>query len=45
MHKGTPIGLVYADQAQAKGIELTAEELALVQSLRDLIVTALAKGK
>jgi eukaryotic-like serine/threonine-protein kinase len=45
MHKGTPIGLIYADQAQAKGIELTAEELALVRALRDVIVTALSKGK
>jgi eukaryotic-like serine/threonine-protein kinase len=45
MHKGTPIGLVYADQSRAKGIELTAEELALVRALRDLIVTALSKGK
>jgi eukaryotic-like serine/threonine-protein kinase len=45
MHKSTAIGLIYADQVQAKGIELTAEELALVRALRDVIVTALSKGK
>jgi eukaryotic-like serine/threonine-protein kinase len=45
MHKGTPIGLIYADQAQAKSIDLTAEELASVRALRDVIVTALSKGK
>jgi eukaryotic-like serine/threonine-protein kinase len=45
MHKGTPMGLIYADQAHVKGIQLSAEELALVRALRDVIVTALSKGK
>ncbi len=44
MLKGAPIGLIYADKAQAGTIALGDEELKLLRSLRDLVAAAFGKG-
>jgi len=44
MVKGAPIGLVYADKADANSLQLAAEELALLRGLRDKLVVAFTRG-
>ena len=44
MVRGAPIGLVYADKAEANSLRLAAEELALLRALRDKLVVAFARG-
>jgi hypothetical protein len=44
MHKGAPVGLIYADKAQADSLRLGADELALVKALRDQVLLVFAKG-
>ncbi len=43
MHRGSAIGLLYADRAEAHALVLAAEELAVLRQLRDLLVTALTR--
>lgn len=45
MLKGQPIGLIYADKAEAGAIVLGEGELALLRALRDQAVLAFAKGQ
>ncbi len=42
--KGSPIGLIYADKAQAGSIVLGEQELGLLRALRDQAVAAFAKS-
>ncbi|MEO5735292.1 MAG: HDOD domain-containing protein [Rubrivivax sp.] len=43
MHRGSAIGLLYADRAEANSLVLAADELALLRQLRDLLVAALTQ--
>ncbi|MBX3637408.1 MAG: HDOD domain-containing protein, partial [Rubrivivax sp.] len=42
--KGAPIGLIYADKAQAGSIVLGEQDLALLRALRDQAVAAFGRG-
>jgi eukaryotic-like serine/threonine-protein kinase len=44
MLKGTPVGLIYADKAQANALVLGETELMLVKGLRDQAAAALARA-
>jgi serine/threonine protein kinase len=44
MLKGTPVGLIYADKAQAGDIVLAEKDLALLRALRDQLAMAFGKG-
>jgi serine/threonine protein kinase len=44
MLKGTPVGLIYADKAQAGDIVLAEKDLALLRALRDQLALAFGKG-
>jgi hypothetical protein len=44
MLKGAPVGLIYADKAQANTLVLGETELMLVKGLRDQAVAALSRG-
>ena len=45
MLKGQPIGLIYADKAQAGSIVIGEAELGLLRALRDQATAAFAKGQ
>jgi len=44
MLKGSPVGLIYADRAQANSLVLGETELMLVRGMRDQAVTALSRA-
>ncbi|MCA3239845.1 MAG: HDOD domain-containing protein [Rubrivivax sp.] len=44
MLKGSPVGLIYADRAQANSLVLGETELVLVRGMRDQAVTALSRA-
>jgi serine/threonine protein kinase len=44
MIKGAPVGLIYADKAEAGSLKVGDAELALLRSLRDEAVAALSRG-
>ncbi len=44
MHKGAPVGLIYADKAEAGSLRLDADELGLVKALRDQVVLVFARS-
>lgn len=44
MHRGAPVGLIYADKARAGSLQLSADELALVKALRDQVLVVFSRG-
>jgi hypothetical protein len=44
MLKGAPMGLIYADRAEAGSIQLAPDELTLLRALRDEASAAFARG-